>query len=57
MKLRNFVDVAFATGTLFCLIKEILALIASNTERVYFYWGMTLFLILVHKWIAEEFRS
>ena len=54
MKTEYIVDGAFAGGILFSLIREIQALNDGNMEQVYFYWGLTLFLILIHKWVMEE---
>ena len=51
---KYIVDGAFAGSILFSLIREIQALNAGNREQVYFYWGLTLFLILIHKWVMEE---
>ena len=52
--LKRIVDGAFAGGILFSLIREIQALNYGNREQTYFYWGLTLFLILIHKWVMEE---
>lgn len=52
--LKRIVDGAFAGGILFSLIREIQALNAGNREQVYFYWGLTLFLILIHKWVMGD---
>ena len=54
MKTEYIVDGAFAGGILFSLIREIQALNYGNREQTYFYWGLTLFLILIHKWVMEE---
>ena len=54
MKTEYIVDGAFAGGILFSLIREIQALNNGNREQIYFYWGLTLFLILIHKWVMEE---
>ena len=54
MKTEYIVDGAFAGGILFSLIREIQALNIGNREQTYFYWGLTLFLILIHKWVMEE---
>lgn len=51
---KYIVDGAFAWSILFSLIREIQSLNDGNREQVYFYWGLTLFLILIHKWIMEE---
>ena len=52
--LKYIVDGAFAGSILFSLIRQILSAIEGNREQVYFYWGLTLFLILIHKWVMEE---
>lgn len=54
MKTEHIVDGAFAGGILFSLIMENQSVIEGNLEQVYFYWGLTLFLILIHKWLVEE---
>ena len=54
MKTEYIVDGAFAGCILFSLIREIQALNNGNREQTYFYWGLTLFLILIHKWVMEE---
>lgn len=54
MKIEYIVDGAFAGGILFSLIREIQSLNAGNREQVYFYWGLTLFLILLHKWVMGD---
>ena len=51
---KYIVDGAFAGSILFSLIREIQALNYGNREQTYFYWGLTLFLILIHKWVMEE---
>ena len=51
---KYIVDGAFAGSILFTLIREIQSLNAGNREQVYFYWGLILFLILIHKWVMEE---
>ena len=51
---KYIVDGAFAGSILFTLIREIQSLNDGNMEQVYFYWGLTLFLILIHKWVMEE---
>ena len=51
---KYIVDGAFAGSILFSLIRQIQSAIEGNREQVYFYWGLTLFLILIHKWVMEE---
>ncbi|MBO6309633.1 MAG: hypothetical protein J6N70_12505 [Oribacterium sp.] len=51
---KYIVNGAFAGSILFSLIREIQSLNDGNREQVYFYWGLTLFLILMHKWVMEE---
>ena len=51
---KYIVDGAFAGGILFSLIREIQALNNGNREQTYFYWGLTLFLILIHKWVMGD---
>ena len=55
--LKYIVDVAFEGTILFSLIREIQSAIEGNREQVYFYWGLTLFLILIHQWVMEERRE
>ena len=54
---KYIVDGAFAGGILFSLIREIQSAIEGNREQSYFYWGLTLFLILLHQWVMEERRE
>ena len=54
---KYIVDGAFAGGILFSLIREIQALNNGNREQTYFYWGLTMFLILMHQWVMEERRE
>ena len=51
---KYIVDGAFAGTILFSLIRQIQSAIEGNREQTYFYWGLTLFLILMHKWVMEE---
>lgn len=51
---KYIVNGAFAGSILFSLIREIQSLNEGNREQVYFYWGLTLFLILIHQWLVEE---
>lgn len=51
---KYIVDGAFAGSILFSLIRQIQSAIEGNREQVYFYWGLTLFLILLHKWVMGD---
>lgn len=50
---KYIVDGAFAGSILFSLIRQIQSVIEGNREQTYFYWGLTLFLILLHQWVME----
>ena len=51
---KYIVDGAFTGSILFSFIREMQSVNAGNREQVYFYWGLTLFLILMHQWVMEE---
>lgn len=53
---KYIVDGAFAGSILFSLIRQIQSAIEGNREQIYFYWGLTLFLILLHRWVMEELK-
>lgn len=44
-------------GSLFSLIRQIQSAIEGNREQSYFYWGLTLFLILFHKWVMRDMKE
>ena len=54
---KYIVDGTFVMGIIISLIRQILSAIEGNREQVYFYWGLTLFLILIYKWVMEERRE
>ena len=54
---KYIVDGAFAGSILFTLIREIQSAIEGNREQTYFYWGLTLFLILIHKWVMGDLEE
>ena len=51
---KYIVDGAFLGSSLFSLIRQIQSAINGNREQTYFYWGLTLFLIIIHNWVMEE---
>jgi len=54
---KYIVDGTFVMGIIFSLIRQILSAIEGNREQVYFYWGLTLFLILFHKWVMGDLKE
>jgi len=57
---KYIIDGLFICSIISCLLCEIKAVQNGNTEKVFFWCGMTLFMVLIHtvyKWVFEELKK